>query len=261
MKKTVYAILIFSLIIGLPLIILDIIDKNKDEFIIPPRFRKVVVDLSDRARTNELLFENELEVPSRVEFFIQSDATGEKNVKVISDSEILGLKSREINFKIGNFTGNASILATFIIDAGKYSVYLTSEKTNGKIAIGYQETSKEVSEFERLLKIHNGDLNNPPNGYEEIFSTDLTGRSCKDEIIYTLSLNKTKNIGLSIYTSSQQGNVSVDFIGKSTSYIGLGHPAHNRICDQLETTLPVGEYQFKLTCENADGQLYIFLKQ
>lgn len=261
MKKTVYAILITSLIIGFCLTIMDELAKNKDEFNIPSRFDKVIVDLSEQTRTNELLFTRELDVPSSVEFFLQSDDISEKSVKVISESEILGLNSREINFTVRRFTGNSSTSGTFTMQPGRYSVYLTSEKADGKIAIGYRETEKEQSEFERLYKIHKGDLNNPPNGYVEIFSTNLAGQSCEDEVIYTLSLDTTKDIGLSIYTSSKQGTVSVDFIGNSSSFIGLVHSPHNRICDQLNTTLSPGEYQLKLTCENADGQLYVFLKQ
>lgn len=261
MKKTVYTILIFSIVIGLFLIIMDELAKEKDGFNVPSRFEKVIVDLSEEARTNELLFTRELDVPSSVDFFIQSDDASEKNVKIISESEILGINSHEINFTVWKYTGNSYTSGTFIMQPGKYSVYLTSEKTDGKIVIGYQETEKEQSEFERLYKIHKGDLNNPPDGYVEIFSTNLTGRSCKDEVIYTLSLDTTKSIGLSVYTSSEQGTVSVDFIGKSSSFMGLVYSPHNRMCDQLDTTLPPGEYQLKLTCENADGQLYIFLKQ
>lgn len=261
MKKSVYFILIICLIIGVPMIVLDVMALPKDVFYVPSRFEKVVIDLSDKARTDELLFTNELEMPSTVEFFMQSDVEGEKIVKVVSESEILGFNSREVSWRVGRLTGNASTSATFTMGAGKYSVYLTSEKAGGKLAIGYQETAKEKSEFERLYEIHKGNLNNPPQGYVEIFSTDLTGQIFQNEVIYTLSVDKTKNVGLSVYTSSKQGNVSVDIIGASSSYFGLVHPEHNRICDQLETTLPAGEYQFKLTCENAEGELYIFLKQ
>jgi len=260
MKKTVYIILTVSLMIGFCLIMLDELTKDRNEFNIPSRFQKVIVDLKDRARTDELLFTRELEVPSSVEFFIQSDDMSTKNVKIISESEILGKNSREINFTIQRLTGNSSVSGTYIMNKGKYSVYLTSEKTEGKIAIGYQEKPVEPTEFERLYKIHNGDLNNPPKGYVEVFSTNLTGRSCKDEVIYTLSLDTTTDIGLSVYTSSEKGTAIVDFIGNSSNFIGLIHPEH-RICDQLETTLYPGEYQFKLTCQNADGQLFIFLKQ
>lgn len=261
MKRTVYTILIASLVVGFYLIVMDELSKNKDGFNIPSRFKKVIVDLSDRTRTNELLFTSELDEPSSVEFFIQSDDPSEKTVRVISESEILGNNSREINFIVRRFTGSSSTSGTFIMQKGKYSVYLTSEQTDGKIAIGYQDTTKEPSEFERLYKIHMGDLNNPPEGYLEVFSTDLSGRSYKEDVIYTLSLDTAKTIGLSVYISSQQGTVTVDFVGKSSNYIGLVHPAHNRICDQLVTSLPQGEYQLRLTCEDADGELYVFLKQ
>jgi len=259
MKKTVYSILICSLVVGFGLIIMDGLDK--DEFNIPSRFEKVIVDLSDQFGSDVLLFTKDLHVPSNVEFFIQSDNISEKNVKIVSESEILGFSSKEVNYTVGRYIGNSCIASTFTMDKGKYSVYLTSEKTKGKLVIGHQETAKESSEFERLYKIHNGELNNPPEGYAEIYSSNLTEKSCKDEVIYTLSLNTTKRIGLSVYTSSKQGTVSVDFIGKSSNFIGLINTQFNRICDQLETTLSPGEYQLKLTCENADGQLYIFLKQ
>lgn len=261
MKKTVYSILIYCLIIGLCLIIMDELAKDRDGFNVPSRFSTVIVDLSDQTRKDELLFASELRVPSRVEFIMQSDAKGEKNVKLLSEAEIMGTSSREINFIVGRFTGSSSIFSSFVMDKGKYAVYLTSEKMDGKIAVGYQETALERSEFERLYKIHKGDLNNPPKGYIEIFSTTLAGQSCQEEIIYTLSLDKPKYIGLSVYTSAEQGRVTVDFIGGSSNFMGLVNSQYTRICDQLETTLPPGEYQFKLTCENADGQLYIFLKQ
>lgn len=261
MKKTVYAILISSLIIGFCLIIMDELAKGKDGFNVPARFEKVIVDLSEQSGTNELLFTRELNVPSSVEFFIQSDSANEKSVKVVSESGILGMNGKEINFIVWKYTGNSSISGTYIMQPGKYSVYLTSGKANGKVAIGYRETEKELSEFERLYKIHKGDLNNPPKGYVEIFSTNLSGRSCKEEVIHTLSMDKTKNIGLSVYISSEEGTVCVDLIGKSSNFIGLVYSPHRRICDQLETTLSPGEYQLKLTCENADGQLYVFMKQ
>lgn len=261
MKKTVYAILIFSLIIGIPLMVMDVFAKKQGDFKIPSRFEKVVINLGDKARTKELLFTNELKAPSTVEFMIQSDTANEKNVMVVSESDILGYNARELNVRVGNLTGTSSIASTFTMDKGKYSVYLTSEKADGEIAIGYQETAKEPSEFERLSKIHKGNLNNPPEGYQETFSADLTGRVSNNENIYTLSLDKATNIGLSVYISPTAGNVSVDFVGESANYFGIVNSAHNRICDQLETILPAGEYQFRLTSEDADGQLYIFLKQ
>jgi hypothetical protein len=237
------------------------VTMEKDKIRIPSRFEKMIVDLSDRTRTDELLFTRELEAPSSVGFFIQSDSENEKQIKVISDFEILGRKGNEIILSLGKITGNSSTGGTNIMQAGKYSVYLTSKKSEGKIGIGYQETAQEPSEFERLYKIHKGDLNNPPEEYVEIYSTNLSGLNYKDEVVYTLSVETMKNIGLSVYTFSEQGSVSVDFIGESQCFIGLGNPEHNRICDQLETTLSPGEYQLKLNCENSDGQIYIFLKQ
>lgn len=258
-KKTVYFILVFSLVIGFGLIIMDAM--SGDVFRVPTRFEKVTVDLDEQYGTDVLIFSKKLDVPSTVEFFIQSDDAGMKNISIVSESEILGLSGKRINFMVGRITGNECIASTLTLDKGGYSIYLTGEKASGRLVIGHQETEKEPSEFERLCKIHNGEINNPPEGYTEIYSADLAGKSCKDEVIYTLSLSTAKNIGLSVYTSSRHGTVSVDFIGKYSGNYGLVHPQLNRICDQMEVSLSPGEYQLKLTCENADGQLYVFMKQ
>jgi len=261
MKKAIYSILISILFVGFFLVIIDGLSKAGDGFNIPSRFEKVVVDLGKQYGTDVLVFTKELNVPSTVELIIQSNAANEKKVKIVSESEILGTNSSEIDYTVWKLTGNASISSTLTLDKGRYSVYVTSEKTDGKLVIGHVETAREPSEFERLYKIHNGEPNNPPKGYEEIYSTDLTGKSCKDEVIYTITLDEATNIGLSVYTSSKQGIFSVDLIGKNTSFTGLVHHETGRICDQLEATLLPGEYLLKLTCENADGWLYVFLKQ
>ena len=77
MKKIVVIILGLSLLIGVPLMILDVIGQTKDVFTIPSNYDKVIVDLSEESRTEKLLFEHELKVPSKGDFFMQSDASGE----------------------------------------------------------------------------------------------------------------------------------------------------------------------------------------
>jgi hypothetical protein len=261
MKKSVYSILLLSLVIGLPLMIIDFIGQNKDDFHVPTGFSQLVIDLSDQDRSEEPVLEIDLTVPSNVELFMQSDAPGIKIVRVVSESVILGYKHQEIDFAIGQYTGSASTSSTLVMAPGKLSLALTGEKTDGKIVIGYRITDKDPTEYERLMRIHNGDLENPPSGYEKVYSSDLSGQSYKDEVVYTLSLNRMTNVGFSIYTSAKNGNVSVDIVGVSSNYYGVIHSEYHRICDQLETTLPPGEYQFKLTSDNADGELVVYIKQ
>lgn len=267
MKRVVYFILIFSLVIGAGLVIMDKYgsevfgDGAAGGFNVPARFEKVTVDLEEQYGTDVMIYSKELDAPSTVELFIQSNDNAQKNVRIVSESEILGFNGKEIDFMVGMVTGNSCVARTLTLDKGGYSVYLTSGRSGGKLVIGHQESEIEASEFERLYKIHNGEINNPPEGYTEIYSTDLAGKKCKDEVIYTLSLDAAKDIGLSVYTSSRQGTVSVDFIGKSSNYYGMVHPEYNRICDQMEVSLSPGEYRLQLTCENADGQLYVFMKQ
>ena len=260
MKKTVYSILIITLFIGLGLIITEQLTKDRNVFKVPSGYHKEIIDLSDHTRSDELLFSRELESPSTVEIFIQSDNDSDKIIKIISDSAILGRKSNEDVLPVKKYTDNQYVSSTYLFNKGEYSVYLTSECADGKLVIGYRETPKELTEYERLSKIDKGELNNPPEGYSLVYSADLSGVSYNDELVHTLSLNESKKIGISIYTSSMQGNLSVNLIGESFGYYGLVSP-EQRICDQLDMVLSPGEYQFKVDCEDTDGQVYIFIKQ
>lgn len=261
MKKTVYAILIFCLVIGVCLTVLDFMSAGKDGISVPSDLSKVVVELNEKARTDELLFTRELDVPSIVDLYIQSDDNSVKYIKLVSESDILGMSGREVSYMVRSAEGTSYISSSFVILPGRYSVYLTSEQTDGRIAVGYRETAMDTSEFERLYKIHRGDLYNPPEGYTEIYSVDLAGKSCKDEVVYTISANGTEGIGLSVYTYLEKGTAWVDLIGEAQSYMGLGHPDFNRICDKLEIALQRGEYEIRLNCEDAEGRVYIFLKR
>lgn len=261
MKKKLYVFLVACLILGLWLSILDQRIKKQDGFMFPSRFTSVLVDLNQHPRMDEVVLSRELTVPTTVELMFQSDTANLKHVKVVSEGQILGKKSNEVNFIVGQFMGTASVSATMIMTPGKYNICLTSDQVKGLLIINYQETAIETAEFERLYRIHNGELNNPPEGYVQVFATELAGLEYKDEVIYSITIDQPKLLGLSVYTSAQQGDVSVDFIGENTEYIGLVSADYSRICDQLEVVLPRGKYQLKLSSSNADGQLYVFIKQ
>lgn len=265
MRKTVYVILASCLLLGLVLMVLDgltqSVSPGMGDFNVPKGFESFLVDLNEKTRTDELLFTGELEWPSYLDLFFQSDAAGIKHVTVVSESDILGAIDRRMSFAVGTFTGKASSSPSLLMDAGKYSVYLTSEQTEGKIVIARRSTAVDVSEFERLSKIHKGDLDNPPEGYERIYSADLSEKACREETIYTLSLDRAESIGLSIYTSARQGIVSVDFVGENMYYYNLVNPVSNRICDRLELILPAGDYKLNLTCEDARGELVVFVRR
>lgn len=259
MKKTVFLIIILSLAVGLPLMVLDVLQGGTSQFKVPERFEQVIVDLGTGAKNNELILERNLAVPSTVELFLQSDAEGLKQIKLVSEGEILGQDGREVEFLLERIVGNASSSATLLLEPGSYRVYLTSDQLKGKMVLGYQETPKEEREFQRLSQIHQGRLNNPPPGYREIYSTELTGLEVADELIYTLSVTEQQDVGLSIYTSASEGTLQVDLVHNQGGWFSLVSP-DRRICDQLETTLRPGEYQFRLTAHNADGELIIYLK-
>lgn len=88
----------------------------------------------------------------------------------------------------------------------------------------------------------------------------LPGLEVQNQVIYSLSVKNSETIGISVYTSAKQGMVSVDMAGGTSNWTSLVSTEH-RICDQMEVSPPAGEYQIKLTCADADGQLYVFVKR
>ncbi len=261
MKKTVYIILITCLFIGISLIVLEqlSIGKDKHAFDIPLEYSKEIIDLSEHKREDDLLFTGELETPSVLSIILQSDTRNKKTIKIVSDSKVLGKGSNEYILNVRNTSKNKQVYSTQMLGKGKYSVYLTSEKINGTLTIAYHESPVDQSIYDRFCKIDMGELNNPPEGYIEIYSVDLEGLNYIDEKVYTISFSDTKTIGLSAYTSINQGDFSLDLIGESLEIGMLDN--ESKICDQLEITLMAGEYQLKLNCKDADGQVYIFMKE
>jgi hypothetical protein len=118
----------------------------------------------------------------------------------------------------------------------------------------------KASEYERLMKVDQGDLDNPPEGYEKVYIADLSELNCKEDIVYTLTLDRTQKVGFSLYTNSTKGNVSVDFAGENSNFYGLINSFY-KIEDRMENTYSKGTYEFKLTSNNADGQVYIYIKK
>lgn len=259
MKRTVFVILLLSLLVGIPLMILDALQKSQSQFNVPDRFTKLVVDLNTNTKADELLLERQLEGPATVELFIQSDSGSLKEVKLVSTGEILGLDGNTLDFQVGRLTGTQATAATVLLGPGKYALYLTSPKQAGTLVIGYQEIPADPKEFERLTKVHQGDLDNPPPGYRKVYSADLRGLEVQDELIFTLSPTSPQSVGISLYTSARRGTVSVDIVGGGSNWLSVISTEH-RICDQMELTLPPGEYRIKLTSQDADGELYLFLK-
>jgi len=252
--------------IGLPLMILDQITGTgsiwiNDKFTIPAGYTKIEIDLDEKSRNTEMIFESTLDIPKGIDLYIQSNSEEEKIIKISSEHNIIGKSDKECILTVNKVTNNMANNFNQIFGPGKISITLTNQKAKGKLIIGYRERSIDISDYERLSKIDNGDLNNPPKGYDMACNIDLDGLNCKDEVIYTLTVDKSQKIGLSFYTNSKEGTVSVDFCADGNNYYGLVYSGLNNICDQLELTLDKGEYEVRLNSENADGQLYVFIKK
>jgi len=261
MKKFIVGILVICLIIGMPLIAMDALAGKNGKFNIPMGYKKLSIDLSEKSRNNETVFTKELKEPTKLNLRIQGDTKAECNVTVTCDTKIIGTNMNEETYTVRNMTGNSYISHELFVGAGKYTIKVTNQKTEGQIVIGYREKTIETSEYERLKKIDSGHLDNPPESYEKIYSADLSGKNISGETIYTLKLDHAQKVGISVYTSATKGNVSVDFIGQNSSYIGLVYPNIRNICDQLENTYQRGIYDISVTSTDADGELYIFLKK
>jgi hypothetical protein len=261
MKKFIFGILAACLLIGLPFIVMDALAQENSNFKIPSGYEKVTIHLNEKVRNMETVYTKELKEPTEVNIVMQSDSDIQNKVVIASDQKILGSNGKEQTFQIKDVVGYSYLTSKIIFKPGIYTIKVTSAKTEGDIVIGFKENTISSSEFERLLKIESGELNHAPEGYEEVYHTDLSGLNVKDQTVYSLTLDRTRKIGICIYTNATKGNCSVDFIGETSQYYGLINPGIQSICDRLENTLSKGTYEIKLSSNNADGQVYIFLKK
>ncbi len=264
MKKVVFGLLVICLMAGIPLMIMDSnMGSNgvNGKFTIPAGYTKIEIDLDEKSRNSEVIFTSTLDIPKGFDLYVQSDSEEEKIIEVTSEHKFIGKADNKHILNVNKVTDNMANTFNQIFGPGEISISLTNQKAKGKIVIGYRERAIDISEYERLSKIDSGDLNNPPKGYDKAYRIDLSGLKYKDETIYSITLDKAQNVGFSFYTDSREGNVSVDLIGENSSFYGLISSGHNNICDQLELMFEKGEYKVRLNCENADGQLYVFIKK
>ena len=104
MKRTVFVILTLSLAMGIPLMVFDFLYRGESEFRVPEDMEQLVVDLDTADRTEDLLLERDLIMPSMVELFMQSDTEGLKRLKLMSEAEILGRREPRVDFFIQRYT-------------------------------------------------------------------------------------------------------------------------------------------------------------
>ena len=104
MKRTVFVILILSLAMGIPLMVFDFLYRGESEFRVPEDMEQLVVDLDTADRTEELLLERDLIMPSMVELFMQSDTEGLKRLKLVSEGELLGRREPRVDFFVQRYT-------------------------------------------------------------------------------------------------------------------------------------------------------------
>lgn len=261
MKKIMIGILGICLLVGVPFIIMDLLAGSSGVFHTSPGYKRIELDLGEKARDDEVVYTKELKHAAEISFMIQSDADAESSVSIESDEKFLGSDTNKESCPVGNMTGTSYLSPKMLLQPGKYTIKVTNIQTGGKLMIGYKERKLETAEYERLLKIDKGELNNPPEGYELVYSADLSGLAYNQEVIYDLTLNHSQKVGISVYTNASSGKVSVDFAGESNSFIGLVTPKVHYICDRLENTFGKGNYKIRLSSEDADGQIYIFIKK
>lgn len=261
MKKLIIIILAGCLLIGVPFMVLDYLSVRNGEFNIPAGYEKIRISLEEKARTNETVYTKELTGATEVSFMIQSNSDINSTIKISCDKKLIGNNNYEETYQISQMTGNSYLSPKLLLQPGRYTITVTNTQTSGSIMIGYQEKPLAEREYQRLLKIEEGDLNNPPEGYELAYHSELAGLDCESETVYTLTLDHSQKIGIAAYTNATEGNVSVDFIGDNSNFIGIISPKFHMICDGIENSFRQGEYKIKLTSRNADGEVYIFIKK
>lgn len=276
MKRLVFVIICICLLIGLPLILLQVFSNeyktdcqfglvnyvNKGDLMIPTDYTKrIIIDLKGKERSNELVYTIHLASAKIIDFFIQTDSSGYKKIDINNTNNLIGTDDNTYRCFEGTnkvYKGS-NTTKTLYTKGGDVQIIVSNTQNTGKLYIYFRERKISSSDVERLCSIDGGNLENAPDGYQKVCTVKLDEGRNNDKIIYTFELKHDQEVGFCAYTDSKAGNVKLSLVGEHT-FSDLNISGDSLICDQFIRRLPKGVYEIHLTNEKTDGITDLFVK-
>jgi hypothetical protein len=207
--------------------------------------------------TDPVIYRFEIRKPEIVYIYLLAQYDGEKWFQMKSDRKIIGVNGQEIDLLKGDFWIAQS---SFLLRKGRYEIIAQNPEVKGEVILYISNEKPDEKMFSRLAKIDSGSLNNPPEGYEKVFFTNMLKVESTNLVVYNFSLNMPVEEYFCVYSSIKRGRISVRLRGtgiKELEFINEKHP----LSDQCSLSLRKGNYALVLISDQPDGELYIFRKK
>ncbi len=204
-----------------------------------------------------VVYRFDLKQPEVVYIYLLAQYDGDKWFQLKGDQNIIGVNGQEIDLLKGDYWIAQS---SFLLRKGRYEIIAQNPDLKGEFNIYISNEKPDVKMFSRLARIDSGSLNNPPEGYEKVFFTNMIKVESTNLTVYNFSIDKPGEEFFCVYSSIKRGSISVRLRGttiKELEFINEKHP----LSDQCSISLRKGSYSLVLLSDQPDGELYIFRKK
>ncbi len=258
MKKNNKYIFIIGFTLGIILLIFLVIESIKVlETTITPEppsgFQKYQV--ITKKDDEKMEFSLTIEEPLIYQFFIAPNFNGEKKVVLKGEKRFVGLFSNELILLEGDY-GSSQI--ALILLPGKYTFNIDFSIKGASIYFYTNIYKIDKSYLSRILAIDSGNIYNPPDGYKEIFRTNLNKLNVNNLSIAMFEIKEAKEYGFSAYSTKSSGKFSLRLVGGG--YKGVELLNESRIMsDQLHLYLPKGTYEVLLSSYDSKANIVLYM--
>ncbi|MEJ5283941.1 MAG: hypothetical protein ACP5Q5_02105 [Brevinematia bacterium] len=208
-----------------------------------------------KKENEKMEFSLTVDKPLIYQFFIAPNFNGEKKVKLKTKDRFIGLFTNELTLLEGDY-GNAQI--ALIMLPGEYTFNIDFE-INGASIYFYTNIIEIDKEYlNRILAIDSGKIYNPPEGYIEIFKTNLNNLKINNLTVAKFEIKEPKEYGFSAYSTKSSGKFSIRLVGGG--YKGVELLNETRLMsDQLSLYLPQGNYEIILSAYDSKANIVLYM--
>lgn len=257
-----YLIAGFVIGIALTIYVVQATVKSSQEMLEPQPpdgYKPYIHVLKQASNTNGIFqFAYTNDNPKILQFWLFANFKGDKSVLLSSKNKMIGIAERDIYLMKGDYHTSTSSL---LLDKGIYPITIQYDLDEADLYLYTNIQPVDNAFIERMRKLDKGYLENAPEGYTQLFVTNLVDETMDTNTIYSITPEQPGNYYFSFYTSVKEGSVSLKLIGPSYPGIELVNEKHT-LSDQVALYLRQGSaYSIVFACSSFTGKVAVYTKK
>lgn len=213
--------------------------------------------LNNLSLENECFYKFNIKKPVMYSFYSKAEGVIDFKLELnANEGHFYGIRGEKLELLEGSGNLNSQY-TNWILEEGEYEIRVYSPTNKGNFKVGIDIA--DIPEKFKLIRYEDIINKNIPidTSYELICNEIIKNET--NIILYEFTLNHNTEMALSIYNTSETGDLEIKIIGDNTSEVILGN---NQIyTDGRGTYLEKGSYQIVYNSKNSNGELYIFMKE